>query len=93
MELNDNRQWPSNPSVYLDNDRAKAQPLGLNISDVFTALQATLGGIYVNNFNPFGHGRSISKAWQLTAATSRTFGRSMSATARTRWRRSDRSPA
>nr|HEV8010822.1 efflux RND transporter permease subunit [Bradyrhizobium sp.] len=49
----------SNPSIYLDIDRAKAQALGLKISDVFTALQATLGGIYVNNFNLFG------RTWQV----------------------------
>jgi multidrug efflux pump subunit AcrB len=49
----------SNPSVYLDIDRAKAQALGLNMSDVFTALQATLGGVYVNNFNLFG------RTWQV----------------------------
>jgi multidrug efflux pump subunit AcrB len=49
----------TNPSVYLDIDRAKAQALGLGISDVFTALQATLGGVYVNNFNLFG------RTWQV----------------------------
>jgi hydrophobe/amphiphile efflux-1 (HAE1) family protein len=49
----------TNPSIFLDIDRAKAQALGLNISDVFTALQATLGGIYVNNFNLFG------RTWQV----------------------------
>ncbi|WP_029585327.1 efflux RND transporter permease subunit [Bradyrhizobium sp. URHD0069] len=49
----------TNPSLYLDIDRAKAQVLGLNISDVFTALQATLGGIYVNNFNLYG------RTWQV----------------------------
>ncbi|MGY4623204.1 efflux RND transporter permease subunit [Bradyrhizobium sp. USDA 4486] len=49
----------SNPSVHLDIDRAKAQALGLNMSDVFTALQATLGGVYVNNFNLFG------RTWQV----------------------------
>jgi hydrophobe/amphiphile efflux-1 (HAE1) family protein len=49
----------TNPSLYLDMDRAKAQSLGLNISDVFTALQATLGGIYVNNFNLYG------RTWQV----------------------------
>jgi len=49
----------TNPSIYLDIDRAKAQALGLNISDVFTALQATLGGIYINNFNLFG------RTWQV----------------------------
>ncbi len=47
------------PSIYLDIDRDKAQALGLSISDVFTALQATLGGIYVNDFNLFG------RTWQV----------------------------
>ena len=49
----------SNPSIYLDIDRDKAQALGLNIADVFTALQATLGGIYVNDFNLYG------RTWQV----------------------------
>ncbi|MDB5515243.1 MAG: hydrophobe/amphiphile efflux family transporter [Tardiphaga sp.] len=49
----------TNPSIYLDIDRAKAQALGLNTSDIFTALQATLGGIYVNNFNLYG------RTWQV----------------------------
>ena len=49
----------TNPSVYLDIDRSKAQALGLNMSDVFTALQATLGGVYVNNFNLYG------RTWQV----------------------------
>src|SRR6201999_2133686 len=49
----------TNPSIYLDIERAKAQALGLNINDVFTALQSTLGGIYVNNFNLFG------RTWQV----------------------------
>ena len=31
----------------------------MTISDIFTALQATLGGIYVNNFNLFG------RTWQV----------------------------
>ncbi|MGY3081154.1 multidrug efflux pump subunit AcrB [Bradyrhizobium sp. LM6.10] len=49
----------TNPSIYLDIDRRKAQALGVTISDIFTALQATLGGIYVNNFNLFG------RTWQV----------------------------
>jgi hydrophobe/amphiphile efflux-1 (HAE1) family protein len=49
----------TNPSLYLDIDRDKAQALGLSISDVFTALGATLGGIYVNNFNLYG------RTWQV----------------------------
>ena len=47
------------PSLFLDIDRDKAQALGLSVSDVFTALQATLGGIYVNDFNLFG------RTWQV----------------------------
>jgi multidrug efflux pump subunit AcrB len=50
---------PTNPSIYLDIDREKAQALGLAVVDVFTALQATLGGIYVNDFNRFG------RTWQV----------------------------
>ena len=47
------------PSLYLDIDRDKAQALGLTIDDVFTTLQATLGGYYINNFNLFG------RTWQV----------------------------
>ena len=49
----------SNPSIWLDIDREKAQALGLPISDVFNALQTTLGGFYVNDFNLFG------RTWQV----------------------------
>jgi hydrophobe/amphiphile efflux-1 (HAE1) family protein len=47
------------PSIYLDIDRGKAQAIGLNMNDVFTALQAAFGGIYVNNFNMLG------RTWQV----------------------------
>ena len=49
----------SNPSIYLEIDREKAQALGLDIGQVFTTLEATLGGIYVNNFNLYG------RTWQV----------------------------
>ena len=49
----------SNPSIYLDIDREKTQALGLGMNDVFNALQTTLGGFYVNNFNLFG------RVWQV----------------------------
>ena len=49
----------SNPSICLDIDREKAQALGLSMNDVFGALQATLGGVYINNFNLFG------RVWQV----------------------------
>ncbi|MBX9699495.1 MAG: efflux RND transporter permease subunit, partial [Acetobacteraceae bacterium] len=44
----------STPSVFLNIDREKAQVLGISVSDIFAALQATLGGAYVNDFNLFG---------------------------------------
>jgi len=42
------------PQIYLDIDRTKAQLLGINIPDVFAALQIYLGSSYVNDFNLFG---------------------------------------
>ncbi|MCZ7658464.1 MAG: multidrug efflux RND transporter permease subunit [Xanthobacteraceae bacterium] len=42
------------PQLYLDIDRTKAQLLGINISEVFAALQTYLGSSYVNDFNLFG---------------------------------------
>jgi hydrophobe/amphiphile efflux-1 (HAE1) family protein len=49
----------STPTYYLDIDREKAQALGLNMNDVFSALQTTLGGYYVNDFNLLG------RTWQV----------------------------
>ena len=49
----------TNPSVYLDIDRDKVQILGVKLSDVFQALQASLGGYFVNNMNLFG------RTWQV----------------------------
>ena len=44
----------STPQLYLDIDRTKAQMLGVNVSEVFTALQIYIGSLYVNDFNLFG---------------------------------------
>ncbi len=49
----------STPSIYLDIDRDKTQVLGVKLSDVFQALQAMLGGFYVNDINLFG------RTWQV----------------------------
>jgi len=49
----------NNPAVYLNIDRTKAEALGINVSDIFTTLQSTLGGYYVNQFNLFG------RIWQV----------------------------
>jgi hydrophobe/amphiphile efflux-1 (HAE1) family protein len=39
------------PSIQLELDRAKAEVLGVAPSDVFGALQAHLGSVFVNDFN------------------------------------------
>ena len=44
----------STPQLYLDIDRAKAQLLGINVADVFAALQVFVGSAYINDFNLFG---------------------------------------
>jgi len=49
----------TNPSIHLDIDRDKAQIIGVPLSAVFQALQASLGGYFVNNMNLFG------RTWQV----------------------------
>jgi hydrophobe/amphiphile efflux-1 (HAE1) family protein len=49
----------TNPSIYLDIDRDKAEILGVQLSSVFQALQASLGSYFVNNFNLYG------RTWQV----------------------------
>jgi HAE1 family hydrophobic/amphiphilic exporter-1 len=41
------------PQIYLNVDRVKAEKMGVKLSDVFAALQANLGSVYVNDFNKF----------------------------------------
>ncbi len=49
----------TSPSIYLDIDRDKVQVLGVDLSDVFQALQTALGGYYVNDINLYG------RTWQV----------------------------
>lgn len=42
------------PQVFARVDRDKALKLGIDIRDVYTALQTLMGGFYVNDFNRFG---------------------------------------
>ncbi|WP_298285874.1 efflux RND transporter permease subunit [Acidocella sp.] len=49
----------NNPALELTLDRDKAAALGVTPSAVFSALQATLGSQYVNQFNLFG------RVWQV----------------------------
>src|SRR5712672_714910 len=57
----------STPQVYLDIDRTKAQMLGINVPDVFSALQTYLGSYYVNDFNLLG------RTFRVTAQAEDTF--------------------
>ncbi|WP_300719039.1 efflux RND transporter permease subunit, partial [uncultured Helicobacter sp.] len=42
------------PQYYLQLDRERAKAMNVNINDVFTTLQSTLGQYYVNDFNLYG---------------------------------------
>src|SRR6202020_2582176 len=59
------------PQIYLDIDRDKAQVLGVKISDIFAALQSTLGGFYVNDFNVFG------RTWQVNVQAETAYRKSV----------------
>jgi len=45
---------PTVPQIQVDVDRAKALSLGVPVTDVYNALQATMGALYVNDFNRNG---------------------------------------
>ncbi len=47
------------PSFKLNVDNDKLQTLGIPVSDAYNTLQTFLGGLYVNDFNLFGH------TWQV----------------------------
>ncbi|GES44385.1 multidrug efflux RND transporter permease subunit [Rhizobium dioscoreae] len=47
------------PQLFADLDRAKAEQLGVSVTDVFQALQIYLGSLYVNDFNAFGRTYSV----------------------------------
>ena len=46
---------PTSPQLFVDVDREKTAALGVPLKDVFDALQSTMGVLYVNDFNKFGH--------------------------------------
>lgn len=43
------------PNAEFEIDRDKVKDLGIELSDVFTAVQANFGGVQVNDFSQFGH--------------------------------------
>ncbi|HEY4469581.1 MAG TPA: efflux RND transporter permease subunit, partial [Stellaceae bacterium] len=55
------------PQIRLDIDRDKAQVLGIKVTDIFNALQSTLGGFYINDLNLFG------RTWQVNVQAEARF--------------------
>lgn len=49
----------STPQMFVDIDREKCKSMNVPLNDVFTTMQAFLGGYYVNDFNAFG------RTWQV----------------------------
>lgn len=45
---------PTSPQLYVEVDEAKAVSLGIAVADVYQSLQATMGSLYVNDFNLSG---------------------------------------
>ncbi len=81
------------PQIYLNIDRNKAQVLGVGVSDLFNALQSTIGRFFVNDFNLFG------RIWLVNLQADAPFRRrstissmSMSNPRPARWCRSGCSP-
>ena len=57
----------SAPWIYLDIDRIKAKTMGIDMGDVFDALQIYMGSLYVNNFNESG------RSWQVNVQADSEF--------------------
>ena len=50
---------PSVPGYSIDMDTDKLQTMGISLTDAYNTLQTFLGGLYVNDYNQFGH------TWQV----------------------------
>ena len=55
------------PQLYAELDRTKAMQLGIDVQDVFAAMQIYLGSLYINDFNKFG------RTYQVIAQADREF--------------------
>ncbi len=62
--------WRYNsPQLFVDIDRERAASLGVDLQDAFNTLSATLGTLYVNDFNK--HGRT----WQVLMSADQEYRR------------------
>ncbi|WP_428929146.1 efflux RND transporter permease subunit [Marinibacterium sp. SX1] len=59
------------PILDLDLDRERLQTLGVDVSTLFRAMQATLGGYYVNDMNLFG------RTWQVNVQAEERYRQSV----------------
>ncbi|HTM51584.1 MAG TPA: multidrug efflux RND transporter permease subunit [Bryobacteraceae bacterium] len=57
------------PAYTVDMDTDKLQTLGIGVTDAYNTLQTFLGGLYVNDFNQFGH------TWQVLVQAEPDFRR------------------
>jgi len=55
------------PQLYIDVDRTKCKSMGVELNQVFSALQVYMGGYYVNDINRFG------RTWQVNAQAEAEF--------------------
>ncbi|UUO06727.1 multidrug efflux RND transporter permease subunit [Blastopirellula sp. J2-11] len=55
------------PQLYIDIDRVKCKTMGVELEQVFSALQGYMGGVYVNDFNRFG------RTWQVNVQAESSF--------------------
>ncbi|MEM1274887.1 MAG: multidrug efflux RND transporter permease subunit [Pseudomonadota bacterium] len=71
------------PQLYLDLDRKRLQTLGVEVGDLFLAMQTALGGYYVNDMNLFG------RTWQVNLQAEEVYRDQVEDIARIHVRNSD----
>jgi multidrug efflux pump len=58
---------PSVPGYSISTDTDKMQTMGISLADAYNAIQTFVGGLYVNDFNQFGH------TWQVLLQAEQQF--------------------
>ncbi|HEY7985595.1 MAG TPA: multidrug efflux RND transporter permease subunit [Methylophilaceae bacterium] len=62
--------WRYNtPQLYINVDRERAASLGVNLQDAFNTLSATMGTLYVNDFNKLG------RTWEVLMSADQEYRR------------------
>ncbi len=67
MILVSNNFRANTPQLYIDIDRTKCKSMGVELKQVFDALQIYMGGYYVNDINKFG------RTWQVNSQADSSF--------------------